>query len=145
MKDKLRYVLIIIPLLGGIIVSLLLNFDIYKEIQLPSYAPPSILFPIVWSILYIGMGVVLFRIRNDFLELVIFLSQLILNYLWCFIFFTFKQFLLSYIVILLLDFLILYLLFLLFKKDRVSFYIIIPYLLWCVFASFLNYSIFLLN
>ena len=145
MKDKLRYVLIIIPLLGGIIVSLLLNFDIYKEIQLPSYAPPSILFPIVWSILYIGMGVVLFRIRNEFLELVIFLSQLILNYLWCFIFFTFKQFLLSYIVILLLDFLILYLLFLLFKKDRVSFYIIIPYLLWCVFASFLNYSIFLLN
>jgi tryptophan-rich sensory protein len=145
MKERLKYFLVFVPLLGGIIISLFLNFNIYKEINLPTFAPPSILFPIVWSILYLGMGIVLYRIRYNFMDLVLFLTQLLINYIWCFIFFTLKQFLFSYVVILLLDCLVIYLLYLLFRKDRISFYIMIPYLLWCIFASILNYSIFLLN
>jgi len=143
MKKYLKYLLIIIPLIGGIVVSTLLNFDLYKEINLPPLAPPRILFPIVWTILYLLLGVVLYRIRYSDTNRNLFITQLIINYGWCFFFFTFKTYLLSFIIIFLLDLLVFYLI--LSIDDKISKYILIGYFVWLVFASYLNFSIYLLN
>ena len=58
MLQKLKkFGIVSLPLLVGLLSTLFVNFNFYKEINLPSIAPPSILFPIVWTILYILMGV----------------------------------------------------------------------------------------
>ena len=104
----MNYGLIILPLLGGFIVSMLVNFDMYSRINLPNLAPPAILFPIMWTILYIMMGISLYLNRNNKKNMILFFVQLLFNYFWVFDFFLFEMFFGSFIVIILLDIMILY-------------------------------------
>lgn len=145
MKKYLKYGLIFLPLIGGFLVSMLVNFDMYKEINLPSIAPPSILFPIMWTILYLMMGVSLYLNRNNKKNMVLFFIQLLFNYFWVFDFFLFEMFFGSFLVIVLLDVMILYMILEFYKENKASSYMLIPYLLWCMFASYLNWQIYLLN
>ena len=63
MKEKVKNIIIfLIPTLIGLISSFFVDKDFYSSINKPSFAPPSILFPIVWTILYLLMGVSLYRI-----------------------------------------------------------------------------------
>jgi len=140
-----NYGLIILPLLLAGIVSLLVSFDMYSKINLPSIAPPAILFPIVWTILYLMMGISLFLNRNNKKNMMIFYIQLAINYLWVFLFFMFEMFLGSFMLIVLLDVLVIYTILEFYKENKASAYMLIPYLLWSVFASYLNWQIFLLN
>ena len=143
-----QYGVIAIPLLVGILASILVDFNIYKEINLPSIAPPAILFPIVWSILYILMGISLYLIirdGNNRSNIILFISQLFLNFIWVICFFKFRLFLLSFIIIILLDFIVLYIILTYFNYNKISSYLLIPYFIWIVFASYLNWTIFLLN
>lgn len=145
MKKMMNYGLIILPLLLAGIVSLLVSFDMYSRINLPDIAPPAILFPIVWTILYLMMGIALFLNRNNKKNMMIFYIQLAINYLWVFLFFMFEMFLGSFMLIVLLDVLIIYTILEFYKENKASAYMLIPYLLWSVFASYLNWQIFLLN
>jgi tryptophan-rich sensory protein len=145
MKKMTNYGLIILPLLLAGIVSLLVSFDMYSKINLPSIAPPAILFPIVWTILYLMMGISLFLNRNNKKNMMIFYIQLAINYLWVFLFFMFEMFLGSFMLIVLLDVLVIYTILEFYKENKASAYMLIPYLLWSVFASYLNWQIFLLN
>ena len=145
MKKMTNYGLIILPLLLAGIVSLLVSFDMYSKINLPSIAPPAILFPIVWTILYLMMGISLFLNRNNKKNMMIFYIQLAINYLWVFLFFMFEMFLGSFMLIVLLDVLVIYTILEFYKENKTSAYMLIPYLLWSVFASYLNWQIFLLN
>jgi len=149
MLNKIKkYALIFLPLLVGIVASLLVDFNIYKEINKPPLAPPALLFPIVWSILYLLMGISLFLItgeRDEKENKILFGIQLFLNFIWVIIFFRFKLFLISFIVIILLDFSVLYIILTYYRYNKVSSYLLIPYFLWIAFASYLNWSIFLLN
>ena len=145
MKKYLEYLLVIVPLFFGIIVSGFVDFDIYGRLNLPDIAPPAVIFPIAWTILYVLMGISFYINRNNIKNVITFLIQLAFNYLWVFIFFGMQSWLGSFIVIILLDIMILYTILEFYKFNRASAYMLIPYLLWCVFASYLNFQIFLLN
>ncbi len=140
---------ILIPLGLGFIVGLLSgSSDGYKDIIQPSFAPPGWLFPVVWSILYILMGISDYLIKDNLntnSSLKIYKIQLVVNLVWSFIFFKFKLFLLSFLWIILLIFLVVNMIKKYISINKTSAYLQIPYLLWIIFAAILNFSIYLLN
>ena len=120
----------------------------YSDIILPSFNPPSWVFAPVWTILYIMMSVAIWKIwvsSFDTKILKLYFVHLIFNGSWSIIFFGFHQIGLALINLII----ILILIFLLMKKylsrDKISFYLMIPYFMWTSFALLLNSSIFLLN
>jgi tryptophan-rich sensory protein len=120
----------------------------YSDIILPSFNPPSWVFAPVWTILYIMMSVAIWKIwvsSFDTKILKLYFVHLIFNGSWSIIFFGFHQIGLALINLII----ILTLIFLLMKKylsrDKISFYLMIPYFMWTSFALLLNSSIFLLN
>ncbi len=148
LSQKLLYILT--PLIGGSIVGLIINKSIdYNYLVNPPLSPPSYLFPIVWSILYllIGTSYYIYRKNNndDSLTIKLYYIQLILNYLWSIIFFTLKLRTLAVIWIIILAITIIYLMIRFYKEERTSFYLLIPYILWVLFATYLNIGIVVLN
>ena len=148
LSQKLLYILT--PLIGGSIVGLIINKSIdYNYLVNPPLSPPSYLFPIVWSILYslIGTSYYIYRKNNndDSLTIRLYYIQLILNYLWSIIFFTLKLRTLAVIWIIILAITIIYLMIRFYKEERTSFYLFIPYILWVLFATYLNIGIIVLN
>lgn len=141
---------ILIPLLLGLLVSILTSSSMYNEIIKPSFAPSGVVFPIVWTILYILMGISSYIIMesnniNKDRSLLIYYIQLIVNLLWSFFFFTFKLFLFSTIWISLLIILVILMIYNFYKISKLSAYLQIPYLIWLIIALILNYNIYLLN
>lgn len=148
LSQKLLYILT--PLIGGSIVGLIINKSIdYNYLVNPPLSPPSYLFPIVWSILYllIGISYYIYRKNNNdnLLTIKLYYIQLILNYLWSIIFFTLKLRTLAVIWIIVLAITIIYLMIRFYKEERTSFYLFIPYILWVLFATYLNIGIVVLN
>ena len=139
---------------GGLAAFLTRNdMDIYKEITLPPIAPPSVLFPIVWSILYVlmGIGSALVYLRKDEAPsmvrdaLSLYGINLVLNFMWSIIFFKFRAFLLAFVWLIALLAVIIKMI-LDFKKIKpIAGYLQIPYALWVAFAGYLNFAIWLLN
>ena len=129
------------------------NMSLYEEIISPPLAPPAILFPIVWSILYTLMGIsaaMIFNRRKKFSKesqdaLFTYSGSLIINFAWSIIFFNMRAFLLSLAwLVLLLAFIIKTIL--QYKKlYPLAAYLQIPYLLWVIFAGYLNLAIYILN
>ena len=124
--------------------------DIYDEIITPQLSPPSILFPIVWTILYILMGISSYMIYNSQSEsknkaLTIYALQLIVNFIWPILFFNLRVFLLSFLCLILLIILVLYMLKLFYDIKPISSYLQVPYICWLLFASYLNFMIYILN
>ena len=117
----------------------------YESLTLPSLAPPGITFPIVWTILYILMGISAYLISQKDKVPTIYYIQLFVNALWSIIFFVFKLRLLAFFWIVLLIFLVVIMIYKFYKIDKTAAYLQIPYLLWIAFASYLNLSIYLLN
>ncbi|MGN1411731.1 MAG: TspO/MBR family protein [Oscillospiraceae bacterium] len=142
---------IIIPLAVGAVSSLLTfkNMNIYDIIKLPLLAPPKILFPIVWTILYILMGVSSYRVCNSngnkTLALKLYILQLFFNFCWSLIFFNARWFLTSFIWLATMWILIAVMIFEFKKLDKLSAKLQIPYLVWVTFAGYLNLSIYILN
>ena len=148
---KILVTSILIPvILGSIVGYLTASSNNYYELNLPSFAPPGILFPIVWTILYILMGISYYIIvtsnshdRDD--ALLVYKIQLVINLLWCFWFFTFKFYLFSFIWILLLITFALIMIKKFYDISKVSAYLQIPYLLWLIFAGVLNLFVYFSN
>ena len=126
------------------------SMDIYKILVKPPLAPPSILFPIVWTILYILMGISSYMIFNsdDYMKdsaLKIYLLQLGLNFIWPIFFFLLKLRLAALIIISLLLITIAYMIIKFYRINKTSAYLQIPYLLWVSFATYLNLGFYILN
>lgn len=141
---------ILIPVVIGGIVGLIISGAIdYDSLQRPAFSPPSLLFPIVWTILYILMGVSYGVLKEksliDSKTNVLYYLQLFVNALWSIIFFTLKWRLFAFIWIILLDILVIVMINDFYKKDKLAGLIQIPYLLWILFASYLNFAVYLLN
>lgn len=143
---------ILIPLLVGGVSALLTgdNRSFYRTIERPSFAPPGFLFPIVWTILYILMGISSYLIYESGSEdrkkaLITYGIQLAMNFAWSFFFFCFRAFLFSFIWLVLLWIAIIVMIVQFAKINRVAAYLQIPYLLWVTFAGVLNFAIYLLN
>lgn len=137
------------PLLGGGIVGLVIRKYIdYGSLTLPPLAPSGFIFPIAWTILYLLIGISYYLYRknhNNNRVKIIYYVQLFLNFFWSILFFLLKWRMLSIIWIILLIIFVLYLLFLYFQEEKVCFYLLIPYLLWLLFALYLNFGVYFLN
>ena len=146
----MKKISIFIPLILGTIVGFLLmdSYDFYQTLDRPFFAPPSWLFPVVWTILYLLMGISYYIVRNKSSNPIIkqiFNLQLFFNLLWPIVFFIFEQLLLSSIWIVGLDILIIVMILVFTQVDKKAGYLQIPYLVWTLFATVLNISIFILN
>ena len=157
MKQNLKpYVIsILIPLLIGGLSALISSggMDFYKTINRPPLSPPSILFPIVWTILFILMGISWAMVattkttsppqkRSAFYTYAL---SLIFNFFWSIFFFNLNWFLFSFLWLLVLIFLIIRTIMKYYRINPVASYLQIPYLLWVSFAGYLNLAIWWLN
>lgn len=131
-KKLLFYILI--PLISGAIVGIITSGD------MKSYNGfvPGWIFPVVWSILYILMGISSYLVREDDDALNIYKVNLVVNLAWSFIFFTFNMKILAFLWIILLIVIVCYMIYKFFKVKKIAAYLQIPYLIWLLFASFLN-------
>lgn len=138
------------PLIIGGIVGILISGNIdYPKLTKPPLSPPSIVFPIAWSIIYFLMGVSYFLLsrKEDYLPLekIIYYIQLFVNAMWPILFFAWKWRFFSILWIFLLDFLVYRMIKVFSKNDKVAGYLNIPYFLWNLFATYLTIGIYLLN
>jgi benzodiazapine receptor len=120
----------------------------YSEIILPSFNPPSWIFAPVWTALYALMSVAIWRVWINFFDrkiLSIYFIHIFFNATWSIIFFGFHQIELALLNLIIILIFIVILLKIFFKKDKLSFYYILPYFIWSSYALFLNFSIYLLN
>ena len=131
---KKLIIFIAIPLILGGIVGLITS----KGSSSYDGIVPGYVFPIVWSILYIMMGISSYLISDDRKLLNIYIVNLIINLLWPIIFFSFGLKVLGFFWILILILVVGYIIYMFYGKNRVSAYLLIPYLLWLIFASILN-------
>lgn len=144
-------VAILIPLAVGSLSSLLSgNREMYAMMNRPSITPPAIVFPIVWTILYILMGIssyLIYESQNSNKEnaLRIYALQLFFNFFWSIIFFGFSQYLFAFIWLLALIVILIIMIYEFYKINPLAAYLQIPYLLWCIFAAYLNYMVYQLN
>ena len=141
---------ILIPLILGGLIGLIISKTMdYNELIKPPLSPPGYLFGIVWTILYILMGVSysILDVKNLITtkEKNIYYLQLAVNLLWPIIFFTLKWRLFAGIWIVLLLVLIIYMIILFYKKNKIAAYLQIPYLLWTIFATYLSFGVYILN
>lgn len=138
-----------LPIIAGSLVGILISPGIdYVTLNQPPLAPPSILFPIVWSILYLLMGISYFIYRRnhaDKIDILLYYTQLIVNLLWSVIFFLFKWRFFSIIWIVFLDILVILLIRRFLNKEKISAWLLIPYLIWILFATYLTIGIYVLN
>ena len=129
------------------------NMDLYSRITPPPLAPPSALFPIVWTVLYILMGIsaAMVYVKKDekpkesSRALIIYAINLFLNFFWSIIFFNMQAFLFSFIWLVLLWITVLIMIIEFFRIKPIAGLLQIPYLLWLTFAGYLNFAICILN
>lgn len=149
-KIKNYIISILIPVIVGGIVGLIISSSIdYNTLQKPFLAPPSILFPIVWTILYIFMGVSYGILKNNNLVdqqvNLIYYIQLAVNALWSIFFFSLKWRLFAFIWIIMLAILVVLMIIKFYNKNKIAGLIQVTYLLWVLFASYLNIGVYILN
>ena len=144
---------IAIPLLliGGASALLTMNsMEKYKEINRPALSPPGWIFPVVWTILFILMGIASYIIYesdspNKAKALTIYVVQLLLNLSWSLVFFNLDQYWISVAIIIALDILIALNIAFFGSISKVAAFLLLPYMIWALFATYLNISIAMLN
>ena len=122
-----------------------------ETVRQPPLSPPAFLFPVVWTALYILMGIGAARIwltepsalRSKGINL--FMAQLVVNFFWSLIFFDARAFSLAFIWLLLLWGLVLWMILTFRKVDRLAANLQLPYLLWLTFAAYLSAGVWVLN
>lgn len=149
-KFRIYLISALIPIvLGGIVGFIISSYMDYNTLNKPALSPPGIIFPIVWTILYFLMGIsyatIIIYSNIDEKTNKIYFSQLIINLLWSIIFFVFKNRFLALLWIILLVILIIIMVKIFYKKNKFAGIIQIPYLLWTIFATYLNLFIYILN
>ena len=150
---KKLLICIAIPLAVGGLSALITsgNMDLYTEIEQPALAPPGWLFPVVWTVLYVLMGIALYlvvitRTREDKRNTVVsFGVQLFFNFFWSIIFFNARAFLFAFVWLIFLWLAIIANIYFFYKINKNAGKLLIPYLIWVTFAGYLNLAIFLLN
>ncbi len=146
-------VIVLITELAGVLGGLLSGNtgQIYESFVKPPLSPPGWLFGIIWPVLYLLMGIAAYIIyqmpktpeRKKATTL--YWVQLFVNFLWPIVFFRFEWYWISVAVILLLDALVLITTILFYNIKKPAGYLMIPYLIWILFATYLNIAIAVLN
>ncbi len=153
MKKRVDWKVLIVSLLivfaisfvGSLFTSGNTNSSWYLENK-PSFTPPSIVFPIVWPLLYFLIALSLYFAwikakKNEKIKVAtIFGINLIANVLWSYLFFGIKNPLLSFIDIIIILATIVGMIFVAGRIDRKAGWLLVPYLLWVGFAAMLNFA-----
>ena len=126
------------------------NMNIYDKIQSPPLSPPGWLFPVVWTILFVLMGIsaamiFLSKSKKKDDALFIYAVSLVLNFSWSIFFFNMQSFIISFIVLVALWLSIIITIIQYYKIHKAAAWLQLPYLLWVTFAGYLNFAIILLN
>ncbi len=144
---------IAIPLLVGGLAAFLTkdSMAIFATVNKPPLSPPGWLFPVVWTILYILMGIASYLVlrqgpnKDVTRALIVYGIQLLFNFCWSIIFFNMEAYLLAFIWLVALWLLILLAIKLFDQVSSAAGWLLIPYFAWVSFAGYLNLGISLLN
>lgn len=151
---KYKYIILNVAISLGIgALSALCTFnamELYQKINRPKVAPPGFIFPIVWAVLYVLIGLssyLIHRSKDNHKEsaLILYYFQLALNFAWPITFFNYQNFLLALAILLGLNISVIILIRLFYKIRPIAAYLLLPYLGWILFALYLNFWIFLRN
>lgn len=129
----------------------MLDLNWYYSLNHPHLTPPAWIFQPAWAILYTAIFVAFIRFafkktsRNKFLGFSLFFIQLALNFFWTPVFFFMHNTGLALVILVLLDILVLWTMVEFYKVSRTSALILFPYLLWIIFATYLNAGVHVLN
>ncbi|MEF7456376.1 TspO/MBR family protein [Pediococcus pentosaceus] len=156
MQTKSKWIQLIIAVVGVELIgslSGLLAGDIkaiYNSFTLPPFSPPDRLFGIVWPILYLMIGIVgylIFTVRSNYRKtnLTLFIAQLFLNFIWSIVFFNVSSRWTGLLIILVLDALVFFCIKEFYKSSKLAAYLMIPYFLWILFATYLTLGTAILN
>lgn len=150
--------LVLVAAVSGL--SVLLSgdgMDRYPDLVRPPFSPPGIVFPVVWIILFILMAVSAWMILRSLTEvfsikgalysssLLLYFVQLIVNLLWPVLFFRLSLYLPALLWLVLLIVLVVQMIRSFYRVNKTAALLQIPYLLWLVFAGYLNLGVWLLN
>ncbi len=137
---------VILGAIVGFIISGSIN---YNSLEKPPFSPPNTIFPIVWSILYILMGISYGILKSNGLVDsdidLIYYSQLIVNLLWPIAFFVLEWRLFAFLWIILLIALVINMIIKFYNQNKLAGLLQVPYLIWLIFATYLNLGVYLLN
>ena len=142
---------IALPLAVGGVSALLTRKGMqdFASVPQPPLSPPAWLFPVVWTVLYILMGVACYLVwvspQRDKNALFAYGIQLFFNFCWSLLFFGAKNYLFAFFWLLLLWAAILWTLVLFYRTRKPAGHLLIPYLVWVAFAGYLNLGVYLLN
>ena len=147
-----RLILALVVSLGAGVISWLLtgnSMEMYKNLHKPILSPPGQLFPVVWTVLYIFMGLASFLVYTSDKytkpALTLYCTQLFLNFMWSIIFFNLQMYLAAFFWLFLMWFLIIITIVLFYEICKPAAYLMIPYLVWVTYAGYLNLAIYMLN
>lgn len=125
---------------------------VYETLIKPSLAPAPLVFPIVWTILYILMGISSYKIYTAEAEqgvkkraLILYALQLAVNFIWPIVFFNQQNYGAALILLLLLIVLVVETILAFYPIDKAAAWLLVPYLVWLCFAAYLNLSIWMFN
>ena len=156
MSNTLKFIIAIItPVAVGAVSGFFTATEIpvwYQTISKPGWNPPSWIFGPVWTILYVMMGIALFLVWKSAADPIIkktaitlFISQLILNFFWSFIFFNQHQIGWALVEIIGMWIFILLTIFAFAQVNKTAAWLLVPYISWVSFATILNYTLWKLN
>ena len=121
----------------------------YSELVKSNYNPPDWVFAPIWTTLYLMMTLAIWFFwhskNRDIKTIYIYFIHIVFNTTWSIVFFGLHQILLALVVLMILIFLIIILILRFKRVNSTSYYLMIPYLLWCCYALFLNINLLILN
>lgn len=145
---------LVIPLATGGLSSFLTSDAVtqYAMMEKPALSPPGILFPVVWTVLYLMMGIASYFIfiskadgMTRFNALYTYFGQLAMNFCWSIFFFNLGSYLFSFIWLLTMWVLIILCTLQFYRINRAAGLLMVPYLLWTTFAAYLNLAVYILS
>jgi tryptophan-rich sensory protein len=151
---KLLFICLSVPLFIGMLSGILSGggMEQFNELNKPAFSPPGFIFPIVWTVLYILMGLSSYLVLTSDAPLPVrnramlaYAVQLIVNFFWSPIFFGLEAYLFAFFWLILLWLLIIVMIYQFWKISKPAALINIPYLIWVAFAGYLNLMVFILN
>lgn len=146
------FIVYLVAFVGSLFSSSQVNSQWYNSVR-PSITPPNWVFPVVWNILFLFIGISLYMSwaaktktkegskRNKVKIAIIFGVNLLLNILWSFLFFTLHSPVVSFYELVALEVSIFVMMFITYKIRKAASFILIPYAIWIIFAGILNYII----
>lgn len=152
--EKIDYKKLLIFIFGTYLIGGLFSFfidmpNMYQELNKPFLSPPGYVFPIVWTVLYTLMGVSLYLVSEECgykkKSYILYAVQLILNSLWTLFYFGLDMKLFAFLILVGLIISVILMILEFRKLNKTAAYLQIPYLIWLIFAGYLNLATYLLN